>query len=224
MNLSDWLPSSQTTLYKDKPSVTKTIPAKKNIKSSFNDMVSSFMGVLSGSQPQQSPQTLSATPLPSPTPVLSQPQAQIVPQSFNIGRAIDVYGGQDAPIKEHIPQMTEATKKYDFWKNNPELLALIPHLETSSGRNVTRPNNVTNWGINYPGNNETFSKMTQAQVLERFISGLGERSSIYKKFRTGKPLTDDELLEFARKYEPNNPTYGPNLVQGRNYMRQQMGI
>ena len=170
--------------------------------------------------PQQSPQTLSATSPPSPVSVLSQPQVQ----SFDIGRAINVYGGEDAPIKKYIPQFNQAIQQHDFWKNNPELLALIPYLETSSGRNITRPNNLTNWGINYPGNNAVFSKMTEAQVLDRFITGLGSRSKIYKKWRTGKPLTDQELLEFGSKYEPNNPSYGPNLVQGRKFIRQQLGI
>lgn len=136
---------------------------------------------------------------------------------------IAIYGGADAPLNQYADQLAGATR-YQFWKDNPELLALIPHLETSSGRNVTRPNNLTNWGINYPGNNAIFETMTKQQVLDRFISGLGERDKNYTSFRTGSPLTDEQLLEFAKKYEPANGSYGPNLIEGRKHLRTSLGL
>jgi len=216
MNLSDFFGSSTTTIKAGQPiQVTKTPSVvSQNISSFFNNL-------FKVGQPIQSPQS----PTPSPVGVLSSAQAQQpTPPSFDMSKAVGIYGGADAPLNKYIPQMTEATKKYKFWENNPELLALIPHLETSSGRNITRPNNLTNWGISHPGNNEIFAQMTQEQVLERFISGLGERSPIYKKFRTGKTLTDEELMQFAKTYEPANESYGPNLVEGRKNIRQQLNL
>lgn len=137
---------------------------------------------------------------------------------------IQIYGGQDAPILKYAPTMAQTASQYDFWRNNPELLALIPHLETSSGRNITRPNNIFNWGINYPGNNQAFANMSPETVAQTAISGIGERSPYYKQFRTGKPLSDQELMNFAKVYEPKNADYGPNLVQGRQHIRNNVPL
>jgi hypothetical protein len=221
--LSDFFPTQNIIMEKNKPMVTQDVPPVRTLSGEFNNLVNIFKQKLSGVLPQKSPQVLSGTPLPSPTQTLSTVQPQQNTPLFDFNKAIGVYGGADAPLKKHIPQMENAVKNYEFWRNNPELLALIPHLETSSGRNITRPNNITNWGINYPGNNEIFSKMTVDQVFERFVSGLGKRSKIYKKFRTGKKLTDQELLEFALIYEPQNLDYGNNLIEGRNFIKQQLG-
>lgn len=144
----------------------------------------------------------------------------------SLRKMIEVYGGKDAPILDAAQQIADRAGSYQFWRDNPELLALLPHLETSSGRNVTRPNNWTNWGINYPGNNEAFSQMNPIDVFSRMLSGIAERNSPtlerYVKFRTGQPLTDEQLLDFGSTYEPANPSYGPNLVNGRNRIRQMM--
>ncbi|HOM78283.1 MAG TPA: hypothetical protein PLT50_03725 [bacterium] len=160
-----------------------------------------------------------STPTPAPAPMPIQDSGNV----SEMIKMLSVYGGNSAPIHEYADQLDQARQKYDFWRNNPELLALIPHLETSSGRNVTRPNNLTNWGINYPGNNEIFAQMTPQEVLDRFITGVAKRSQYYKDFRTGEPLTDEELLRFASIYEPANQKYGPNLVEGRRHIRSQMG-
>lgn len=155
-----------------------------------------------------------ATPSPLPAPSVDA----------NIMRnMISVYGGADAPLHKYADQLAGATR-YDFWKNNPELLALIPHLETSSGRHVSRPNNLTNWGINYPGNNAAFAEMTPAEVLQRWIAGMAEKSPYYQPFRTGKPLTDEEIMALAKIYEPANASYGPNLINGRKFIREQLGF
>ena len=177
------------------------------------------------------------TPSPVSTPVPQEIQKIIPPtktvennyqkQNFpelesKISKAISIYGGENAPILKYSSQIAQATEKYQFLKDNPYLVPLIAHLETSSGRNITRPNNLLNWGINFPGNNEIFATMTPEQVLDKALSGLGERDSNYSKFRTGKPLTDEELLEFAKKYEPANDSYGPNLVNGRKFIMDQL--
>jgi len=124
------------------------------------------------------------------------------------------YGGEDLPALEYVPQFVEATQKYDFFKNNPYLLPQLSILETSGGKNVSRPNNILNWGIGIPENNEAFAQMTPQEVLERAISGLGERSSYYSQFRTGKPLTQPEMSSFGSVYNPPNPNYGNDIWSG----------
>src|SRR3990167_5100752 len=83
--------------------------------------------------------------------------------------------GKSVLAERYIPEFVEAAKKYPIFRDNPYLLPQIAILETSGGQNITRPNNLLNWGINYPGNNEEFSKMNVKSVLDKAISGLGER-------------------------------------------------
>jgi len=139
-----------------------------------------------------------------------------------IRRAIGIYGGQKAPLADYADVIANNMGNYDFWKNNPYLLPVLGHLETSSGMNVTRPNNYLNWGINYPGNNAIFQTMTPEQVLERAISGIGERSPYYSRFRTGSPMTDQEIMDFGRVYEPANPAYPQNLLNGIRFIESQL--
>jgi hypothetical protein len=173
------------------------------------------------------------TPTPQPTATPTQaPQQNPVDL---ITKAIQIYGGKDAPILQHAQQMADATQKYDFFKYNPELLPLIGHLETSSGRNVTRANNPLNWAARIQAQG-LYSPASSQQAIDDAITALaGDYTSrntpsrkrtadYYKEFRTGKPLTDEELMKFANVYEPNNESYGPNLIQGRQFMRQQLGL
>lgn len=167
------------------------------------------------------PQTIQAkeTPQVAPSP---QPQqmGQINPEL--IAKAIQVYGGKNAPTAQYADVIAQATNKYEFLKDNPYLIPAIAHLETSSGKNITRPNNDLNWGINYPGNNQAFSKMTREQVLEKALSGFGERSPYYQKFRTGNPLTDEQIIELAKVYEPANKDYPQNLVNAIKFIQSQV--
>lgn len=158
---------------------------------------------------------------PVPSPVASPMTAPSL-DTNSIANMINVYGGKDAPLHKYIPQLSEATQ-YDFWKNNPELLALIPHLETSSGRNITRPNNLINYGIRDPKINELFERVGIEEALSRSLKEIGETGRTYAGFRTGQPLTDEELLAFANIYEPMNEDYGPNLVNGRQHIRKTLG-
>ena len=193
----------------------------------YSDASGKFMPVANAQIPPvpSTPPSPMAIQTPIPQPSVQQPvQTQPVNGDVETMRKmINVYGSHPgATLSQYADQLAQAVQKYPFWKNNPELLALVPHFETSSGveSQITRPNNLTNWGISVPGNNEAFSKMTRAQVLDRFISGVAERDSNYAKFRTGKPLTDQELLEFGDKY--SNKSYGDNIVKGRNFIRQQL--
>ena len=165
--------------------------------------------------------SMMATPTPSP----AQPQilGNQAPDNMDLARKLQagfaeyLHGTQDqgkmTPILDYLPQFIQAAQKYPFLKNNPYLAPAISILETSAGRNITRPNNLLNWAINYPGNNEAFAQMTMKSVLDRALSGLGERDPNYTSFRTGKPMTPDEIMGFANKYEPANGSYGPNLQQ-----------
>lgn len=124
--------------------------------------------------------------------------------------------GKKTPIEDYIPQFVDAANKYPFFKQNPYLLPQLSILETSGGQNVTRPNNFLNWGINYPGNNDAFSKMKPEDVLDRAISGLGERDPNYTNIRQ-----TNDLMQFAKTYEPANPDYYNNLVKGMQVFQSQ---
>jgi len=128
--------------------------------------------------------------------------------------AEDYNQGNPVPAEDYIDDFVEAAEKYPIFRANPYLLPQIAILESSGGLNITRPNNMLNWGINYPGNNEAFSQMSVEDVLQRAISGLGERSPYYEQFRTGKPLSEEEVGGFAKTYEPANPDYAMNLLKG----------
>lgn len=126
------------------------------------------------------------------------------------------YGGQPLPSEDHISQFIEASKKYPFFKKHPYLLPTLTILETSGGLNITRPNNLVNWAIRLPENNEAFSHMTRAQVLDRAISGIGERDINYIGIRdTG------DLLKFANKYEPCNESYYTNMLKMIGFFERQ---
>lgn len=174
--------------------------------------------------PTQSP-TAQYIPPASQAPV-SQYQTPSLDEDI-VRKMINVYGGEKAPLHNYAKILADATQ-YDFWKQNPELLALIPHLETSSGRDMTRPkekpNSLMNYGIFVPQINELFANMSPEEVLQRSLKEIGETGNTYKNFRTGRPLTDDELNEFGRLYVgPEDTTYGKRLIEGRKHVRESLG-
>lgn len=180
---------------------------------------------------QPTPSPWGVTPTPSPWPqAVAQPSVgdgldmQDIENRIRAGIQKYGAGSQEqgrVDFGQYVPQLLEAVKKYPFFRNNPYLLPQIAILETSAGRNITRPNNLLNWGINYPGNNEAFSQMNPSQVLERAISGLGERSPYYKQFRdVNRPLNQEEVEQFANVYEPTNSSYGKNLWGGMQSFNQ----
>jgi hypothetical protein len=201
--------------------MSKVFEQVKEVLRKLNPLKEQTITIYGKNQPKQEQQSPIVNTIQA-APITQTPQSTRLSGDL-ITNMIKVYGGDKAPILPYSGQIAQMGSQYRFWQDNPELLALLPHLETSSGKNVTRPNNWTNWGIAVPGNNETFSTMQPIDVYGRMVSGIGERKGNYAKFRTGAPLTDDELLEFAKIYEPANPDYGPNLVQGRKHIKSVVG-
>jgi len=159
------------------------------------------------------------------TPTIQQKLTTPAPKQSEIERKMKKglieYGGKDLPLLKLVPQMVEATRRYPVFQHNPYLLPELGILETSGGRNVTRPNSFWNWGINYPGNLKAFEKMTAGEILERMVTGMGERSTYYKPFRTGKPLTEEEINSFSGVYSNKAPKYGRNLSAGMEWFAKQ---
>lgn len=151
---------------------------------------------------------------------VEKPEDQITPEI--IARAIAVHGGKDAPISKYANIIAEETNRSKFLKDNPYLAPAIAHLESSSGKNITKPNNPLNWGINYPGNNQIFAGMSQEDVIKRALSGLGERSSYYNEFRTGQPLTNEQIMKLGSIYEPANSDYPQNLLNAIRFIETQL--
>lgn len=213
MKLSEFLPSSKTVIEKGKPTRTEKIPPQKTLGGVLQDF---FYNLLSGEKDSIPQKTLSNTPTPSPVMSAQSPDTEQLIRS-----GLTKYGGDNLPGLQYVPQLAEAAQKYPIFKANPYLLPQIMILETSGGRNITRPNNLLNWGISNPENNPIFAQMTPQQVLERAVSGMGERMPQYSKFRHGKQLTDEELEEFAQIYEPANLDYGRSLREGINFFLNQ---
>ena len=140
-----------------------------------------------------------------------------------VKKAINVFGGKGAPLHKYEHVIENAIDKYDLFKNNPYLIPVIAHLETSSGRNITRPNNLINYGIRIKKINELFERVGIEDALRRSLKEIGSTGSTYKKFRTGKPLTDEEILEFGSKYEPENLDYPKNLLNGIREIEKKLG-
>jgi len=183
-----------------------------------------------GPSPTQAPMptaTPTPTAMPSPT-MMPQATPSYAPSANDydlaeierkIIAALTEYGGQDLPLLNFVPQMLEAAQRYPIFQQNPYLLPEVGILESSGGRNVTRPNSPFNWGINYPGNLEAYEQMTPEEILERMITGLGERMPAYEQFRTNQPLTDEEIRAFSNTYvgEPGAYDNGRSLSEGMKW-------
>lgn len=176
--------------------------------------------VVSNSPVQQyqasEPQTYQA---PTPTATVQQYQ-----QNPNIRGAIKRYGGaEEPPLMKYAPIIEQATIEQDFWRNNPYLPIVLAQLETSMGRNITRPNNFLNYGIRSSDINALFEKVGLEDALRRSLLEIGTTGNTYKSFRTGQPLTDEEIMSFGSIYEPENADYPQNLLNGIRELEQYLG-
>ena len=223
----------KTTLFfdKDKPPRTETIKLQPNIIDQAKALPEFISQRLGREQEFLSPIPENAPSLPvQETPFVETPEAPQIPQEVreverapatpDVSQAINVFGGEDAPLHKYSHVIEEAIGKYPLFKNNPYLIPVVSHLETSSGRNITRPNNLINYGIRSEKINELFGKVGIEDALRRSLKEIGSTGTVYKKFDTGKPLTDEEILEFAKTYEPANPDYPENLLNGIRHVEQ----
>jgi hypothetical protein len=122
-------------------------------------------------------------------------------------------------MEQYIPTMMEAVNNYPMFRANPFLIPQQAILETSGGANITRPNNLINWGIRDPEANARFSQMTIEDVLKAAMDRLGKTTSIpaYKALHHGRKATPEELKMYANTYEPANLSYYDNLAKGIEY-------
>lgn len=148
-----------------------------------------------------------------------------IPQQSNPSAGITMddllkgFGNYGAtPSAEAVKKMVEAPNRYDVFKNNPYLLPAISIVETSAGQNMTRPKsspnpqNLINWGIY-----TDFAPKTQAEAVERALTGIGERSPYYQSFRDTNDLED-----FVNTYAPasdGNEGYMDKLVKAMAYFQ-----
>lgn len=128
---------------------------------------------------------------------------------------------QNVPALQYTHVFTEAAQKYPMFRANPYLMPQVAILETTGGKYITRPNNLINYGIKDPKINNLFSQVGIEEALRRSLKEIGETGNTYKRFRTGKKLSPAELQDFARTYEPENPSYYDNLLKGIEYFERQ---
>lgn len=184
----------------------------------YNDLIKNTQSELEPDKKPQKLETKSLEVIREEKPItesnIMPGQKSNIPKNVKIKEAINFYGGENAPLHKYENVISEAVEKYDLFRNNPYLIPVISHLETSSGRNITRPNNLINYGIRSEKINELFKKVGVEEALRRSLKEMAETGTVYKKFNTGKPLTDEEIIEFAKIYEPENDSYPENLLNG----------
>lgn len=131
-----------------------------------------------------------ATPAPMPAPAPAPDYLGTMEKTF------EEYGA--SPEQKALEIMAGAPERYDIFKKYPYLLPALAVTETSAGKNinVNYPYNILNWGI-YPQKKGLFNPQSQAEVVEKALTGIGERMGAYEPFRrTG------ELEGFANIYAP----------------------
>ncbi len=166
-------------------------------------------------QQYQAPVQISAyqaQPVQSPVDQYTQPDFNSIESNLKSGYT--KYGGKNLPALDYVPVMMDAIKNIQFWKDNPYLAAQLSILETSGGKFVTKPNNLINYGIRDPKINALFQNVGMEDALRRSMLEIGQTGNTYSKFRTGKPLTEAELIDFAETYEPQNGDYPRSLIEG----------
>lgn len=146
------------------------------------------------------------TEKPKPTP----------PPGLSFDQLLEGYGKYGAtPGAQAVQEMVKA-QDYPVFRDNPALLPAMSIIETSAGKNMTRPRNnpqnLMNWGIY-----TDFEPRDQAHSVSRAASGIGERFPYYQKFRdTGN------LEEFVNTYAPasdGNEGYLDNLLKAMQYFQ-----
>lgn len=130
---------------------------------------------------------------------LPEAQREIYPQQSGLGLAdlLKGFGKYGAtPSAQAVQEMVKAQSDYPVFRDNPALLPGVSIIESSAGRNMTRPRNdptnLLNWGIY-----TDFMPKDQAHSVSRAASGIGERMSYYEPFRQSGKLED-----FTSAYAP----------------------
>ena len=132
--------------------------------------------------------------------------------------------GQELPMEKYIPQLLEATKRYDIFKKYPYLIPAVSLNETSGGKNYTNLKNPVSWGARIK---DVYQPQSPEQAIEDMMTAVGgdpnrgagfdpktaanrmRTAEYYRKFRESGDLKD-----FSETFEPatNNPEYYQNLI------------
>lgn len=142
-----------------------------------------------------------------------------MPQNITFDKLLEGFGRYGAtPSAEAVKVMADAPNRYPIYKQHPYLLPAASIVETGAGQNMTRPKtspnpqNLLNWGIY-----TDFAPKTQAEAVERALTGIGERSPYYQKFRDSGSLED-----FVNTYAPasdGNEGYMDKLMKAMAYFQ-----
>lgn len=149
---------------------------------------------------------------PSPTPTKAQPPSPTPTPDYEkaIKGFMTDYG---APAATLSADFVKEGQKYPITRKYPYLVPSLSINETSGGKNVTFPNNITNWGIKEP----SFQPTSPQQVIERTTSGIGKRAPFYEDFRNTGNLED-----FAAHYAPPGENNTKKYVENLKSLMEQM--
>lgn len=184
-----------------------------NIINSFLENIRNKFSFKKDKQNLEQPQENlpSPTTLPSPTPTPT-PTEQEYYDKF-----LEGFGNYNAtPSAEAVKTMASAPSRYEIYGEYPYLLPALSIIETSAGQNITRPKNVENPQnlLNW-GSYTDFIPKSQAESVEKALTGIGERMPYYEDFRKSKKLED-----FVKSYAPasdGNQGYLENLIKSMQY-------
>lgn len=146
------------------------------------------------------------TPTPTAIPSVSD-------QDFLDAAAEGLKNYGDLPVATLSSDILREQKKYPIYKKYPFLTHAISILESGGGKNLSPrqgPHNITSWGINLP--KDLWNPTSVQQVLERTISGIGQRTPAYDAFRKSEDLRD-----LGNVYAP--PSDNPDGMGGDTYAK-----
>jgi hypothetical protein len=120
------------------------------------------------------------------------------------------------PISKYTELMAKLVTENPTLKRNPGVIAGIPILESSGGKNVTYENNPVNWGIQVQKKGG-FSPASWEETISKMATGIDNRQ---KDYTEGQGLTKfrktGDLKALASWYAPSsdNPEYGGDVYAG----------
>lgn len=127
------------------------------------------------------------------------------------------------PALDYVDNFVNAAQNYPMFRENPYLLPQIAIMETTGGKYISpnHANNILSYGVGNPNIEKIFAGTDIGDVIDRTAREIGQTGSVYAKYRTGKPLTDQELADFITTYAPphenNTAAYIDGLLKGIKY-------
>lgn len=170
-------------------------------------------------KPQSAQAIQKSVPLPQPSRTIQSPSPTPTPGWVPYKKAYDTFYERrgNPPIAKFSELMAKLTYENPPLRRNPGVLAGVPLLESSGGKNVTFENNPLNWGIQLTKKGQ-FSPQSVEEVLTKMATGVSGRQKDYT-VRQGlnKWRATGNLEDFGDWYAPpeDNAEHGGKVYGSR---------